>query len=876
MPESTRIDTPRMHREVAGERDDPARRLWTCWRQGEQPRVEEYLAQAGIDDPGQILEVLLVDQAERFRLGQGISAEAYLAAFPTVGENAEQAVDLVFAEYLLREELGEQPTAVEYARRFPQHAAALELQAELHLAMGAGPAGPLTWAERPATSPATWAQSSALRVDGRPIEAQTGAETLPNVPGYEVLAVLGSGGMGVVYRAFQPGLNRSVAVKMVHAGGRASPAILARFQVEAQAVARLQHPHIVQIHEVGQRGGCPFLVLELVEGQSLAERVAGTPWPARWAAELVETLARAMHLAHGQGVVHRDLTPANILLTADGTPKITDFGLAELIIGGGDLRTQTGELLGTPSYMSPEQAAGRQQAIGPTTDVYALGAIFFELLTGRPPFKAESALETLRQVVADEPVAPSRLRPKLPRDLETICLKCLRKEPEKRYSRAEALADDLRRFLDGRPVLARRSSALERGWRWCRRNPAVAGWLASVALFLILLAAGSFVAALWLRRAQLLATQELWKAYLARAQASRWSGRVGRRFDGLDALAKAAAPATFPERRPELRDEAIACLPLVDLRVAEQSWAFPPGSPPYLEIDSLLQRYVRFEKEGTASVRRVPDGAELRRLPVGKFPEHFSRFSPDGRFLVVYHGLVSPPSAQSFQIWDLDRGELVAGLPPQFTALRFRPDGRQLALAGPDGLISFFDLPEVRLTRQWNAGSPAACLAFHPLDAQLAQVWRGSSEIRICNRETGRTLRTLPNPAPVNDLAWRGDGRILAAACGHKIQVWDLTAGRLLSVLEGHQNSVVRLAFNRRGDLLASYGWDEVTRIWDPISGRQHLNFSGSFLGWGPDDRRLAYGLGSHSSLPRWPTAPNAGCWPTAWSATERRAPRTL
>src|SRR5262249_43254277 len=196
--------------------------------------------------------------------------------------------------------------------------------------------------------------------------------------------------------------------------------------------------------------------------------------PARQAAELVETLARAIHSAHGQGVVHRDLTPANVLLTTDDRPKITDFGLAKLVIGGGDLRTQTGELLGTPSYMAPEQAASRHRAIGAATDVYALGAILYELLIGRPPFKGESPLETLRQVVADEPVAPSRLRPKLLRDLEPICLKCLHKEPSRRYASAEALADDLRRFLDGRPILARRSSALERGWSWCRRNPGLA------------------------------------------------------------------------------------------------------------------------------------------------------------------------------------------------------------------------------------------------------------------------------------------------------------------------------------------------------------------------------------------------------------------
>src|SRR5262245_36787499 len=467
MTEPTRIQSLRTRPGATGERDAPARRLWGLWRQGQQPRVEDFLAQAGVRDPGQILEVLLVDQAERFRLGQVVPAEAYLDAFPTVRDDPEEAVDLVFAEYLLREELGDQPAAEDYLRRFPRHAAALQLQVELHQAVGADSRFPLTQTE-----------SSTALLSRSQTKLQAGPEALPTIPGYEILSVLGWGGMGVVYRARQQGLHRWVAVKMVHAGAQANPQALARFHVEAEAVARLQHPNIVQIHEVGQHAGSPFLVLELVEGRSLAQWLAGTPQPARQAAELVETLARAIPSAHRQGVVHRDLTPGNILFTADDRPKITDFGLAKLVIGGGDLRTQTGELLGTPSYMAPEQAASRHQAIGAATDVYALGAILYELLAGRPPFKAESPLETIRQVVADEPVPPSRLRPKLPRDLETICLKCLRKEPAQRYPTAAALADDLRRYLAGEPVRARPVGAVGRAARWARRRPAVAALLA--------------------------------------------------------------------------------------------------------------------------------------------------------------------------------------------------------------------------------------------------------------------------------------------------------------------------------------------------------------------------------------------------------------
>jgi hypothetical protein len=305
------------------------------------------------------------------------------------------------------------------------------------------------------------------------------------VPGYEILGILGRGGMGVVYQAWQIQLNRIVALKMVLAGAQAGLEEVARFRIEAEAVARLQHPHIVAIHEVGEHAGRPYFAMEYVDGEALARQLNGTPLPFRRAAQLTETLARAMYYAHTRGVIHRDLTPANVLVMADGTPKITDFGLAKLVVGGGPTLTQSGAILGTPSYMAPEQATGKSKAIGAACDVYALGAILYELLTGRPPFKAETPLETLQQVQSQEPVSPSRLQPKTPRDLETITLKCLAKEPARRYSTAGALADDLECWLEGRPIQGRRVGVVERGWRWCRRNPKLAGALGAATLFLV-------------------------------------------------------------------------------------------------------------------------------------------------------------------------------------------------------------------------------------------------------------------------------------------------------------------------------------------------------------------------------------------------------
>jgi hypothetical protein len=321
---------------------------------------------------------------------------------------------------------------------------------------------------------------------GDAITSAAASGELPHVPGYEVEAVLGRGGMGVVYKARHLALKRTVALKML-AAGHHYQGERARFRAEAEAVARLQHPNIVQIHEIGEAAGRPFFALEYVAGGSLAGRMAGKPVPPREAARLVQTLAEAMHLAHSRNLIHRDLKPANVLLAgevnaplAQCQPKVTDFGLVrQLDVDSGN--TLDGVVMGTPSYMAPEQAAGQARAVGPAVDVYALGGILYECLTGRPPFDGATAQETLDLVRGREPAPPSSLNRQVPRDLETICLKCLRKEPERRYASAQELADDLGRFLHGEPVQARRVGRLEKLAKWTRRNPAVA-CLAAVAV----------------------------------------------------------------------------------------------------------------------------------------------------------------------------------------------------------------------------------------------------------------------------------------------------------------------------------------------------------------------------------------------------------
>jgi eukaryotic-like serine/threonine-protein kinase len=340
-----------------------------------------------------------------------------------------------------------------------------------------------------------------VTMDAEPAAPSADLGDQPTVPGYEIVGELGRGGMGVVYKARQRGLNRWVALKMVLAGAHAGAAQLARFQTEAEAVARLQHPNIVQIYDVGELDGLPYFSLEYIDGLSLDQKIHRQPQPPREAANLTETLARAMQYAHENGIIHRDLKPANVLMTTDGKPKITDFGLAKRLEEDSS-QTKSGTLMGTPSYMAPEQARGEIKEVGPLADVYSLGAMLYELITGRPPFLASSAMDTIMQVTRDEAMAPTRIVPDTPPDLETICMKCLQKETDKRYPSALALAEDLERFQLGEPILARPVGGVERFWRWCRRNPRIALLTGAVAILLISVTAVSATAAVRISQEQ--------------------------------------------------------------------------------------------------------------------------------------------------------------------------------------------------------------------------------------------------------------------------------------------------------------------------------------------------------------------------------------
>lgn len=417
-------------------------------------------------------------QLSHWQRGEPIWTEVLLEGDPALTEDTDAVLDLIYSEILLREEFGDPPHLENYLQRFPQHAVALRRQFAVH--------GVLLSLEESQGSNGESATESPRRWERQRDDAPA------YIADYEILEEVGRGGMGVVYQGRHRMLTTRLAAIKVLRPDATAPEDLARFRAEANAVAELRHEHIVPIYEFGvfstsgNEHKTHFVALEWVEGGSLAQKINGVPMPGQQAAEMLRPIADAVAQAHRHGILHRDLKPSNILLTAEGKPKIADFGLAKKLDADAG-NTRSGAILGTPSYMAPEQAAGQNHTVGPAADVYALGAILYEMLTGRPPFRADTVLHTLQQVITLEPVPPSRLQPALPRDLETICLKCLQKEPARRYASAQELADDVGRFLRHEPIRARRASLLERTGKWIRRRPAsaalvVVGILALIAV----------------------------------------------------------------------------------------------------------------------------------------------------------------------------------------------------------------------------------------------------------------------------------------------------------------------------------------------------------------------------------------------------------
>jgi WD40 repeat protein/tRNA A-37 threonylcarbamoyl transferase component Bud32 len=661
--------------------------------------------------------------------------------------------------------------------------------------------------------------------------------TAPAIPGYEIVGELGRGGMGVVYHARQTRLNRPVALKMILAGAHAGAEAAARFLAEAEAVAQLQHPNIVQIFHIDEHAGFPYFEMEFVGGGSLADRLDGTPRPPREAARLTEILARAMAEAHRRGIVHRDLKPGNILLTPEGAPKVADFGLAKLLNAESGL-TRTDSVLGSPSYMAPEQAEGKTKDVGPAADVYALGAILYELLTGRPPYRGATVLETLEQVKTTEPVPPSRLVPGLPRDAETIALKCLQKDPSRRYDSAAALAEDLRRYRAGEPIVARPVGRMERAWRWCRRNPVVAGLTAAV---LLLFAAG-FAGVTW----------NYWRAEAARRELERtlYFQRI--------ALAHRELTANFtnPARAEELLE---ACPPqrrgwewsyLKRLWQVDPVVLRDPGNPVVYSVALSPdgEHVAAACRDATVKVRDLRTGqvVTLRGHEKSVFGVAFS--PTNGRLLA------SAGDDGTVRVWDwTTRQELYSPLPGREAipvgmaqSVAFSPDGRWLAAASDRGTVRVWDWT----TRQ-ELYSPLpdhelrVCVAFSP-DSRLLASGNGYGIVQIWDARAGRRLAKLGGHIhSVGGLAFSPDGRRLAAGYFDRlIDIWDPTTGKRLHSLSGHTGLVLGLAFSRDGRL-ASSSEDRTVRLWDLPTGQEVLLLRGHTdacqgLAFSPDGRLLA------------------------------------
>jgi WD40 repeat protein len=713
----------------------------------------------------------------------------------------------------------------------------------------------------PATLP-TDAWATAMGVAGSP-------------DGYEILAELGRGGMGVVYQARQTALQRTVALKMILGGGHASGADLKRFRTEAESIARLQHPHIVQIYEVGEHNGLPYFSLEFCAGGSLEKKLGGTPLPPRQAAALVEKLAHAMQAAHDKGVIHRDLKPANVLLAEDGTPKITDFGLAKKLDDAA--KTQTGAIMGTPSYMSPEQAQGKSSELGPPCDIYSLGAILYECLTGRPPFRAATPLDTVLQVVSAEPVPPTELNALVPRDLETICLKCLHKETAKRYATARDLAEDLRRYQADEAILARRASALERAVKWARRRPAVAALLAAVALSLL---AGAAVSTCF--------------AIDAHNQAEA-SAANARKAEDSAALAGEKERQTQAERDrvrkvnlqlQDSQEELGRTLYAARMNLVQAAW---DGDNISVVRDLLEQLR---PKPGEIDIRGFEwhywnrlSHAELLTVALGPgvFGCHSTALSSDGaRFAAV---VVSnrPDKQGSFatalRMWDTGTGKQLHSIQPpagedswDSSSVVLSPDGTRFVRASGTAPRDIAVWDAVTGKKLFAIPSPGNfTVRFSPDGKRLQGVVKtrkksiDTIEVKVWDASTGQEIATHPLSNATGALATftivgmvsvSPDGKRVAAPAlslaldmktfTHGVWVWDTASGKSLFTLAGHSTEVnindpasmnkiepfgiFDVTFSPDGSRLAAvHMLTGIVKIWDAATGKEIKVFSAAW-----------------------------------------------
>jgi WD40 repeat protein len=800
--------------------------------------------------PAQLIDLVCDRQRLLWQGGERVPAEALLRQHPMLEADADGALEVVYNEVLLRAQCGETPRVEEYEARFPQFAPRLKPIFELHHALE--------------SSSADGAHSTDPSADGaRARTVVRAVREAVTVGDYQIVDELGRGGMGIVYRARQLSLNRVVALKMILAGRLASPADVQRFRLEAEAAANLDHPNVVPIYEVGEHQGQYYFSMKWIPGGSLTRHLPRLRDDPRATAGLLATLARAVHYAHQRGLLHRDLKPANVLVEwrAGGVnpliPHVTDFGLAKRLDGDGGL-TQSGAVIGTPSYVAPEQASGKKGAVSIACDVYSLGAILYEVLTGRPPFRGETPLETLLQVQEQEPARPRSLDPRADRDLETVCLKCLAKDPRRRYTSAEALADDLERWQNGEPIRARAVGRGERLERWVRRKPLVAGLAGAAALgFLLFLAASGVglwgVIHAWGKRGEALRDS-------LRLQAELYVEAQTPGHQGLALRAVAAATAYGPGL--DLRNLAVRALESYDVELV-QEWTRADDAPGPVPADALsgwLVSRAGFGRDGHSlrvvagrrpvEIDAATGAARAAGDPLGD-SNTLSLPSPDGRFVVTWSPIAAGAhvwhwggKAPAFDLHD-DQGKSLAP-----SACAFSPKSDLLAVAArspvPDRqmVIHLFDTapPFRRITRTLPVRAEAIdCLCFDPTGASLAASClrregnRRDHALQILRVSSGELVSTLQLDEEFfwelcqqpHRIAFSADGRYLAAA-GIKgaVKLWDLSPlasrkpPRLLLSPSLHPLRADQVHLSPDGRMLATFDTGGEFRWWDVASGR--------------------------------------------------------
>lgn len=667
---------------------------------------------------------------------------------------------------------------------------------------------------------------------------------LPSIPGYSILSELGRGGMGIVYKALELRLNRLVALKMILSGPLAGQPELARMRKEAEALARLRHPNVVQIYQVSEHESRPYLALEFCEGGSLADRLRRTPLPPRQAAHLLEPLARAVHAAHDCGILHRDLKPPNVLLTKEGVPKLTDFGLAKRLDGEQDgsvpgVHTPSGVVIGTPGYMAPEQAKGKAREAAPAIDIYGLGAILYELLTGRPPFIGETVAEAVMLVLTTAPVPPRSFDPKVPRDLETICLKCLEKEPRKRYASALELAEELARFLRGEPIRARPLSRPARLWRWCMRKPAVAA-ASGLALFTALtIVAFSVVFAFREHRVADKISQEQANTAAALRQSQELAATLALdRGLGLCEQGEVGRGMLWLVRSLELVPDDATELQRV-IRINLGGWRSQLRVQRHQFRGANLAWRVGFHPDGKLVFTAFLDGSvqlwnTATGEPHGQLMKHDKEvvsfaFSSDGELLAT------ASRDLTVRLWDTATGKQLSELPRHpkpVSALTFSPDSKTLLTACDDGACRFWEAATGRAVGDpLQHGGNVTAVAYNPAGKTILTS-SADKTARQWDAATRQPFGEVMNHASAVDAAvYTPNGKMIVTACtDYTVRRWDASTGNAIgeplrhlgpNLPTGNKARVsLALAVSPDSKKILTGGDDGMARMWDAAGGQ--------------------------------------------------------